>query len=112
MLGSVVADSLFHIIDCHVLTAAVELSQRGERSCETFAVETVIAVGGTAIPLGGEGLADGAQVILQVHLHHLEDSLTKLCLGCVIHAGRHGWSSTGVGYATTNIIGYTINGTC
>ena len=117
MLCSVVADSLLHIGDGHVLTSAVEFSQRSEGSSESLAVETVVAVAGTAVTLGSKGLADGTQVILQVHLHHLEDGLTELSLGRVVHAGRHVGSTTGVGNATTNIIGDTINrnrgtGTC
>ena len=111
MLSSVVADSLFHIGDGHVLTSAVEFGQRGERSRQGLAVHAVVAVAGTAVTLGREGLLDGAQVVLQVHLHHLEDSLTEFRLGGVVNTGGHVRSTTGVGYATTNIIGDTIDGT-
>ena len=93
MCRSVVADSLLHIVDGHVLTGAVEFSQRGERSGETLAVQTVVSVAGTAVPLGGEGLAYGTQVVLKVHLNHLEDSLTELSLGCVVHFGGHVWGT-------------------
>ena len=111
MLCSVVADSLLYIGDGDVLTGAVEFSQRGECSRECLAVEAVVSVGRTAVTLGGERLADSTEVVLQVHLNHLEDGLTQLCLGGVVNTGGHVRSTTGVGYATTNIIGDTIDGT-
>ena len=111
MLSSVVADGLFHIRDGHVLASAVEFCQRVQCSRQTLVVEAVVAVGGTTVALGREGLLDGAQVVLQVHLDHLEDGLTLLGLGRVIRAGRHVGGTAGVGNATTNIIGDTVDGT-
>ena len=110
MLGSVVADGLLHIGNGDVLTVHIELSQCLKGLREGFVVEAEIAVAGRPT-LVGDGLADGTQVMFHVHLHHLEDSLARAGLGGVVHAGRHGRSSTGKGLAVNCVIGDTIDGT-
>ena len=57
-------------------------------------VETVVAVAGTAV-LGRDGLTDGAQMELQVHLDELEDCLTDTSLGGAVSTGGHVRSRTG-----------------
>ena len=110
VLGSVVADGLLHIGDGHVLTFHIEFSQCLQCLREGFVVEAEVAVGRRAI-LVGDGLADGAQVMLHVHLYHLEDGLTDAGLGAVVRTGGHGGSGTGVGLAVEGVIRDTVDGT-
>ena len=88
-----------------------QLSQCLKGLREGLVVEAEVAVAGRP-RLVGDGLADGTQVMFHVHLHHLEDSLARASLGGVVHAGRHGRSTTGKGLAVNSVIGDTIDGTC
>lgn len=100
MLSSIFADGQLHIINVHVLTGAVEFSQRVQRSREPLVVHAIVAVGRTAVALGGEGLLDSMQMILQVHLDEFEDSLALLGLGGVVSACNvMAWRNRGVCFA-------------
>ena len=110
MLCSVVADGLFHIGDGDVLTIDIQLSQCLKGLREGLVVEAEVAVAGRTT-LVGDGLADGTQVMLHVHLYHLEDGLADTSLSGVVHAGRHGGSGTGISLAVESVVRDTIDGT-
>ena len=110
VLCSVGADSGLNIGDGHIGTANILLGQRMESQGQGLAVDAVVAVAGRTV-LAGDGLTDGAQVVLQVHLDELKDSLTDASLGGVEHTGWNGWSTTGIGFAVESVIRDTIDGT-
>ena len=99
------------MIDCHILTSHIPFRQWSQRHCERLAVHRVIAVRSSTIPAGSKRLLDGTMVILHVHLHHLEDSLSLFRFRSLIHAGRHGRSTTDISHAVTGYIRDTIDGT-
>lgn len=102
MLRSVVANRLLHIGDGHILTVHILLSQGLQRQCQPLLVQTVVAVARRTV-LGSDGLADGPQVELHMHLHHLEDGLTHLRLRIGVSAGRHRGSASGKRLAVAGI---------
>ena len=111
VLSSVGADGCLNVSDGHVRTIHMLLCQRLKGLREGLVVKAEVAVAGRTT-LVGDGLADGTQVMLHVHLHHLEDSLAYTSLRGVIRAGRHGWSCTGKCLAVNCVIGDTVDGTC
>ena len=88
MLSSIGADGSLYFGDGHIQTVNVLLCQRLERQGQGLVVEAVVAVAGRSV-LGRDGLTDGAQVELQVHLDELEDSLTDTSLGGAVRTGGH-----------------------
>ena len=110
MLCSVGADSGLHLGDGYVCTFYILLCQSLQCRIQALLVEAVVAVAGRAV-LGGDGLADGAQVMLHVHLDELEDGLAGAGLSGVIRAGGHGWRTAGEGFAVLTVIGDTVDGT-
>ena len=76
MLSGISTDGGLHLGDGDVLASQILFGQGIESQAQSLAIHRVIAVARTSVALRGEGLADGTQVILQVHLDHLEDRLT------------------------------------
>ena len=105
------ADGGLHVGDGDILALHIELSQGFEGFAKGLAVERVVAVGGAAVALGCESLLDGTQVVLEVHLDHLEDGLTELRCRGVIGTRRHGGCRTGVGDTVAGYVRDTVDGT-
>ena len=111
VLGSVSCDGGLHVSDAHVVTGHETLGQCVEGAVEGLGVERVVAVGGSAVALWGDGLTDGAQMELEVHLDEGEDGLALAGRRGAVGADRHGWGGTDVGFSVAGYVGDTVDGT-
>ena len=111
MFGGVGCDGGLHLGEGDVLASHQAVGQRFEGLGQSLAVHRIVAVHGAAVALGCESLADGAQVILEVHLHHLEDSLALQRGRGAISPDGHRGSGTDVSLSVACYVCDTVDGT-